>query len=351
VGGNGLRSAYIMESAATLEQQVGKYASVTVTYMNARGEHQFLTRVFQAAAGVPQCPNAGVGNAYYLNCNQSEGVFRQNQLNTSVNIRTPKGTSIFGYYSANWANSNLSGITNPYNPATDYGRAAFAVRNRLVLGGTVPLPFLITASPLIFANSGSPYNITTGADNNSDGVIDDRPSFVNGATSANCLAGNTFDAHTSTQSSGVYTPGEAYTEIPVNYCTGPANVTVNLRLSRTFGFGPRTDGGTNGRGNRGGGQGGPGGPGGFGGIGGGGGGRGGRGGGGDGMGRSGSNTGRKYNLSVGVQALNLFNQVAYATPTSTLSSTLFGKSTQLQGGPFAGATAVRRITLQASFFF
>jgi hypothetical protein len=69
------------------------------------------------------------------------------------------------------------------------------------------------------------------------------------------------------------------------------------------------------------------------------------------MGRSGSNTGRKYNLSVGVQALNLFNQVAYATPTSTLSSTLFGKSTQLQGGPFAGATAVRRITLQASFFF
>ncbi len=364
VAGNGLRSAYMMESAATLEQQVGKYASVTVTYMNSRGEHQFLTRVFQASAGVPECPNSGVGNAYYLNCSQSEGIFRQNQLNTSVNIRTPKGTNVFGYYSANWANSNLSGITNPYNSATDYGRAAFAVRSRLVLGGTVPLPFLITASPLLFANSGSPYNITTGADNNSDGVYDDRPSFVNGANSANCLAANTFDAHTSTQANGVYTPGEAYTEIPVNYCTGPASVSFNLRLARTFGFGPRTDGGTRGRGNRGGGAGGPGGPGGpggfgGGGFGGGGGGRGGRGGGGggDGMGRSGSNTGRRYNLSIGVQATNLFNNVTYATPTSTLSSSQFGKSTQLAGGTFAGGgpggagTAVRRFALQANFFF
>jgi hypothetical protein len=355
--GAGLRSAYIMETAGTVEQQVGKYASVTVTYLNARGEHQFLDRVFPASAGVTQCPNPGLATAYYINCEQSEGIFRQNQLNTSINIRTPKGTNIFGYYSANWADSNLSGITDPYHPSVDYGRAAFAVRNRLVLGGTVPLPFLITASPLLFANSGSPYNITTGADNNSDGVYDDRPSFVTGANSANCLVASTFNAHTSTQSSGVYTPGETYQEIPVNYCTGPASVTFNLRLSRTFGFGPKTDSGT--RNGRGGGQGGPGGPGGggFAGIGGGGG-RGGRGGGpGGGGDRSGSNTGRKYNVSVGVQAMNLFNNVTYGTPTSTLSSTLFGKSTQLAGGAFAGGgpggsgTAVRRISLQANFFF
>ena len=36
------------------------------------------------------------------------------------------------------------------------------MRSRLNVGGTVPLPFHITASPLIFANSGSPYSITTG---------------------------------------------------------------------------------------------------------------------------------------------------------------------------------------------
>jgi len=29
-------------------------------------------------------------------------------------------------------------------------------------------------------------------------------------------------------------------QIPVNLCTGPANVSFNLRLSRSFGIGPKT---------------------------------------------------------------------------------------------------------------
>ena len=44
--GQGLRSAYTIQSAFTLEQQIGKYASVSVTYLNAQGQHQFLTRIF-----------------------------------------------------------------------------------------------------------------------------------------------------------------------------------------------------------------------------------------------------------------------------------------------------------------
>ena len=107
----------------------------------------------------------------YLQCNQSEGIFRQNQINTNIRLQTPKGISIIGFYSANWANSNTSGITNPYNSATDYGRAAFDVRSQMSCWGTIPLPFLITASPIIFARRAGPYNITTGLDNNDDGVI------------------------------------------------------------------------------------------------------------------------------------------------------------------------------------
>jgi hypothetical protein len=342
VPGNGLRSAYIMETAATVEQQVGKYASVSVTYLNARGEHQFLTRTFPAADGISACPPT-VGSAYYVNCNQSEGVFRQNQVNTNVTMRTPKGTNIFGYYSANWADSNVNNITNPFNPATDYGRASFAVRSRLVLGGTIPLPFLLTASPLIFAQSGNPYNITTGIPDAVTRSTSDRP-LLSGSTlsgPSSCYNKGNFNDSTP------YVAGGLGTQIPVNYCTGPANVTFNLRLSRTFGFGPKTET-TARRSGQGGGQGGPGGPGGFGG-GGFGGGRGGPGG--PGGGRTGSDTGRKYNLSIGVQALNLFNEVPYATPIGSLNSPLFGKSTQLAGNQYSGATAVRRITLQANFYF
>ena len=362
--GVGTRSPYMMEAAATLEQQVGKYASVSVTYLNARGEHQYLTRVFGSNSGY--CPNPTTSATGYLQCTESEGVYRQNQINTSVRLQTPKGSSITGFYSANWANSNLSGITDPYHPAYDYGRANFAVRSRMTLLGTIPLPLLITASPIITAQSGNPYSITTGLDNNADGVTDDRPAFAAGAvapTRANCTNAANFNSESV---STTPTAGEAYTEIPVNFCTGPASVSFNLRLNRTWGFGPKTaatlarEARQQAQQQQGGGPGGPGGPGGGGGRGGGGGGfggggggggRGGGGGGGGFGGGRGSNTGRKYNLSIGVQALNLFNEVPYGSPGGTLSSAYFGKVTTLGGGGFGGSNAVRHITLSANFSF
>ena len=51
------------------------------------------------------CPRP-VDYTAYINCKQSEGIYRQNQINTNIRIQTPKGTSITGFYSANWANSN-----------------------------------------------------------------------------------------------------------------------------------------------------------------------------------------------------------------------------------------------------
>ncbi len=376
--GVGLRAPYMVEAAATVEQKLGKYTSLSVTYLNGHGIHQFITRVFPIGSGY--CPNPTNLTTGYIQCNQSEGVFRQNQITTSVRIQTPKGTSITGFYSANWANSNTSGITDPYHPAFDYGRASFAVRSQMTLLGSIPLPFLITASPIMQVSSGRPYSITTGLDNNDDGVTDDRPAFKNGAVPSsflNCINPNNFVAGTQ---GTTLTAGENYTEVPVNFCTGPSNVSFNLRLSRTFGFGPKTEaalaaqarraaqqqqagGGPGGPGGIGpGGQGGPGGGGpgggrgpgggGFGGGGGGqrGGGGGGGGGGGFGGGR-GSNTGRKYNLSLGLQVLNLFNEVPYGSPVSNLSNSNFGKVTSLGGGTFGGSNAVRHITLSANFNF
>jgi hypothetical protein len=152
-----LRSAYTVETAGTVEQQVGKYTSLTVTYLNARGFHQFMTRGIPVTSVVNGTLTAAIDDI-----NQSEGIFRQNQINTNINIRTPKGINIFGYYSANWANSNDASTTNPFSSSVDYGRARFGVRSRLTLGGNIPLPFLISASPMLTAQSGSPYNLSTG---------------------------------------------------------------------------------------------------------------------------------------------------------------------------------------------
>jgi hypothetical protein len=64
----------------------------------------------------------------------------------------------------------------------------------------------------------------------------------------------------------------------------------------------------------------------------------------------GSNTGRKYNLSLGLQVLNLFNQVPYGSPVSSLSNSNFGKVTSIGGG-FGSSNAVRHFTLSANFNF
>ena len=72
---------------------------------------------------------------------------------------------------------------------------------------------------------------------------------------------------------------------------------------------------------------------------------------GGGPGGFGGGSDRKYSLTIGAQAQNLFNQVAYGTPVSTLTSSDFGKFTSLGGGPFGGGNAVRTIMLQANFSF
>ena len=347
-----LRSAYTVETAGTVEQQVGKYASVTLTYLNARGFHQFMTR------GIPVTTTAsGVTTAAIDNINQSEGIFRQNQINANVNVRTPKGINIFGYYSANWANSNDASISDPFSSSVDYGRARFAVRSRLFLGGSIPLPLQISTSPFLMAQSGSPYNITTGVPENITLAGVSTPVTLGGTTRPSWAGNGPMPSYGSFSqcinaanfsNTTPYVPGAVNNQIPLDFCTGPASVSFNLRVARTFGFGPKTaaalsaeaaarqaagQGGPGGRG-------GPGGGGGFGG----GGGHGG-GGGGFGVGR-GTNTGRKYNLTIGAQGFNLFNEVPYSSPIGSLNNPLFGHTTSIQGG-----NSVRRITLQASFNF
>lgn len=69
---------------------------------------------------------------------------------------------------------------------------------------------------------------------------------------------------------------------------------------------------------------------------------------------------RKYSLTFSAQALNLFNNVDYGTPSGTITppGTLqdgeenpFEHSRGLQGQIFSSGSAVRRIFLQASFSF
>ena len=164
-----------------------------------------------------------------------------------------------------------------------------------------------------------------------------RPSFAANMTGA-CLSPTAACHYNSL-------PGTDQARVPINYLTGPTNFSVNLRVSKTFGFGKEVGGSNAGDG----GQGGPGGPGG--------GGHGGGGHGPGGFGRAGgsiglgSATSRRYALTFSANARNLFNRENLGTPVGNITSPKFGESIGLAQGPFSSQAASRKIELQASFSF
>jgi len=329
-----LHAPYTVQSAISLERQVTKSATLSVTYLNSLGFDQFLTVNANAPyPGTPCYPNCVVQtvNTYrYV----SEGNFKQNQLMVNSNVRVGSRVQLFGYYSLSYAHSDTSGVSsfpsNSYDISQDYGRAAFDIRNRLFIGGSLGLPYLLRLSPFMVVSSGSPFNIESPFDLNGDSQYNNRPSLVSGSTcgtvsvsgSVYCTPLGTFDASGATGS-----------PLPINYGTGPGHFVMNLRLTKTFGFGAKAKQGQGGGGPSGGHHhGGPlfgGGP----------------------MFMS-SNSDRRYNLIVGVSLRNAFNNVNLSNPEAVLGSRLFGISNNIVGFPFSpGTTANRRLDLQATFNF
>jgi len=342
-----LRTPYTMQAGVTLERQLTKFANLSVTYLNSRGVHQFYTNVFPPnTPGAPLPTGFNPGDIVYQY--SSGGVFRQNQLIMNGSVRLPTGRgfikdlSLFGYYTLNYANSDTGGAgyvpSIPEDISADYGRASFDIRQRLFFGGTIAVPYGFRLSPFLVANSGIPFNITTGHDVFGDAQFNTRPAF------ATCGAGSQTNVVQTVYGCFNIAPSAGQAPIPINYATGPGRFVLNLRLSKTFSFaqkkeaiagggpgGPR--GGTFGRGPGGGPHGG------------------GEHGGGPMFGGGGGNSNYRYNLTFSVNARNVFNNVNFGTPIGNLSSPFFGFANQLANGMFNSPTANRRIDLQAQFTF
>ncbi len=337
-----LKTPYTMQSGATLEKQVGKNANVAVTYLYSRGVHEFLTRNINSPLGPNYGANirplGGTDNIYQY---ESGGDFKQNQVIVNGSVRVGTRVSLFSYYTLNYANSDTSGVSsfpsNQYDLALDYGRASFDVRHRLFLGGTMALPYKFRISPMLVASSGQPFNVTTGVDSNGDSIFNDRPTYTEfqSALAKAMAPPNIFPGNVTFHCQ----PDAGAIEIPVNCAEGPAHFTLNVRLTKTIGFGKKTQTAGSGGGPMGGGTFGRG-PGG--------GDRGGRGGGGM---FGGDNSGQRYSLTFGISARNLFNTVNEGTPIGVTSSNLFGRANGLQFGAVGSQASNRRVDLQMTFSF
>jgi hypothetical protein len=266
-------------------------------------------------------------------------VYRQNQLIVSGRASYPK-FSFFTYYSYNNAHSDTSGVTySPsvaQNPGLDYGRSSFDVHNRFVLLGSFSAPWGVSLNPFFAYNSGSPYNVTVGSDLTRNNQFNARPTFAASCTEADvvvtkfgCLDTDPF--------------GTDEKIVPYGLGTGPSNVSLNLRVSKVIGIGPKVESSRAARSGGGGGGGGRGGPPGL--------------AGGlsnnRGPGRLDQTTSHRYNLTLTAFGTNVFNHENLGIPNGTLSSPFFGESQSLAGGGFFGASTAgnRSLFLQAVFNF
>jgi hypothetical protein len=323
-----LSSPYDMDAGVSVERQLGHDATASVTYLYSRGQRQLLSNDANAplpGSFQPGDPSSGTrplgnaaGNLYEY---ESAGIFRQHQLIANVHVSTGDWLSMFGYYVLNNSHGNTSGVnnfaSNPFNLMADYGRSAFDIRNRLALGATAALPLELRLSSMLIASSGQPFSILLPQDVFGTGIRNARPAPATASTPAKDVASTAY---------GSFNLATGATDVPIapNTATGPADAMLNLRASRTFGFGAESGKAHGGQGTasgapaphhaRG---------------------LGGRGlGSGGGFGLDGS-TDRRYAFTVSVSALNLLNTVNLAPPVSTLGSPLFGQSISLATGPYA----------------
>ena len=275
---------------------------------------------------------------------ESAGLYNQNQLIANVNARLNAGFSLFGFYVLNRAMSNTDGIgtfpANPYNFKGEYGPASTDVHHRMTVGGSINFKWNVRVSPFVIVQSGPPFDITAGSDLYGTTQFNGRPGIATDPNKPGLIQTRygLLDPNP--------TPGEP--TLARNFGRGPGQISVNLRVAKTIGFGANHEGaGADSRPGPGGGGGGE------------------RGGGGlapaavsgrglgNVLGRP--TTSHRYNLTLSMSVRNLLNHNNPGPITGNITSPLFGAANQIAGAQngegFYETANNRRLEMQIRFSF
>ncbi|MBI1766051.1 MAG: TonB-dependent receptor [Acidobacteria bacterium] len=200
-----LRTPYQWHTALGIEQRLPKDATLTLTYNYERGLHLFRARDINAPLADHLRPRPALGRITQLESSASATTHR---LSASYWQSLNEHVTLIANYT--WART-LDDADGPdalpmdnYQLKLERGYAAHDIRHQVFLSALLSLPLGLEATPMFYFNTGRPYNITTGLDDNNDMIVNDRPAGV-----------------------------------ARNAGRGAAFNNVNLRLSREFTFGPQ----------------------------------------------------------------------------------------------------------------
>ena len=340
-----LRAPYIMQSAISVERQLPFNTTIAVTYANSHGLHMLRSRDINAplpGTFDPLVPGSGVfplGRPGPVFLMESSGLYNQHQLITNVNARINKDISLSGSYVLNRAKSNTDGLgtfpANQYDFTGEYGPAATDVHHRASLTGSINTKWNLRFSPFVILESGPPFDITVGRDLYGTTLFNGRPGIATDASKPGLIQ----------TKYGLLDPNPTAGQktLSRNFGRGPGSITVNLRVAKTFDFGPGRDaasaprapgapgaGGEDRRGNPGvfGTGGGPQGP--------------------------SPSTSHRYNLIISMSTRNLLNHTNPGPIIGNITSPLFGQANQPAGSGgfgFSEAANNRRLELQMRVTF
>jgi hypothetical protein len=172
-----LQVPYLFHGSISVERQLWSGAQLTLETHRVSGVHLFRTRDINAPL-----PQTGIRPfSGFLNLNQLESTAGMRSTGFSVSFRGHLGkrTYIVAQYTLSKTLNDVAGLfalpANNYDLRAEWGRAGFDRRHQFTLTGMVDLPSAMRIGAVVALSSASPFDITTGFDNNHDTVASDRP--------------------------------------------------------------------------------------------------------------------------------------------------------------------------------
>ena len=133
------------------------------------------------------------------------------------------------------AHSDTDGLgtipSNPFNFAQDWGRSSLDITNNFFLGGSLTAKWGLRFSPFIIAHTGTPYNLTTGTDLYLQNAETARPGLIGDVLPSPSEGVAAFKSALNPE------PALGTPVVARNSLIGPGYLGVNLRVSKTWGFG------------------------------------------------------------------------------------------------------------------
>jgi carboxypeptidase family protein len=187
----GVRIPYTLQYSASVERQLGKATTLTVTYTGIRGVHVFRSRDVNAPP--PPFYTARPNPAFnVIRQIESAGDLETQSLEIGLRGNLTRYFNGMIQYTLGRAYNNVGGSpfgfnrnpginmfpANNYDLTSEWSRADFDQRQRFSLLGTATPGKYFKLGAAVSIYSGQPYAETTGRDDNHDGLANDRPPGV-----------------------------------------------------------------------------------------------------------------------------------------------------------------------------